>query len=234
MKALQTILHVLIKNKAIILQLLPLPVTSLIFDHMFMMEYAMDYHTEKELAVFKALADNIGHFLIAVFTWGAVIEYHLNRLNILHMLLCGLMASLIDVDHFIAASSFKLKDAVHLPNRPFLHNSSLILLIVPFIIFPLYNRYNHRVLEWSQLSLVAFTALTTHHLRDGKRRGLWIWPFGSTPPLDFDYLYILLIALIIVVVRCYLYKYVLSHRNSLASTPSSSILSPAKERLFMA
>ena len=26
-------------------------------------------------------------------------------------------------------------------------------------------------------------AWTTHHLRDGHRRGMWIAPFGHTPPL---------------------------------------------------
>lgn len=32
-------------------------------------------------------------------------------------------------------------------------------------------------------------AVISHHLRDGNRRGLWFWPFGSTPPLPY-WLYI--------------------------------------------
>ncbi len=33
-------------------------------------------------------------------------------------------------------------------------------------------------------------AIATHHLRDAQRRGLWLWPLGSTPPINFKILYI--------------------------------------------
>ena len=29
----------------------------------------------------------------------------------------------------------------------------------------------------------------SHHVRDGNRRGLWFWPFGSTEPIPY-YLYL--------------------------------------------
>lgn len=29
----------------------------------------------------------------------------------------------------------------------------------------------------------------SHHVRDGNRRGLWFWPFGSTQPIPY-YLYL--------------------------------------------
>ncbi|RWR99236.1 transmembrane protein C5orf28-like isoform X2, partial [Dinothrombium tinctorium] len=29
-----------------------------------------------------------------------------------------------------------------------------------------------------------FVASSTHHLRDGLRRGLWLYPFANTPPLN--------------------------------------------------
>jgi hypothetical protein len=38
-------------------------------------------------------------------------------------------------------------------------------------------------------------AVSTHHLRDATRRGLWCWPLGSTPPLPYP-LFLALTALL--------------------------------------
>lgn len=38
-------------------------------------------------------------------------------------------------------------------------------------------------------------AYTSHHLRDGNRRGLWFYPFGSSPPIDKS-LYLFLLAVL--------------------------------------
>nr|CAD7392037.1 unnamed protein product [Timema cristinae] len=45
------------------------------------------------------------------------------------------------------------------------------------------------VLEWSTLVRIAWlvlAALLSHHIRDGTRRGLWMWPFGSTPTIPYS------------------------------------------------
>ena len=44
--------------------------------------------------------------------------------------------------------------------------------------------------------LIALTAVLSHHIRDANRRGLWFWPFGSTPPIVPDILYMTLISMI--------------------------------------
>ncbi|GAB1606217.1 transmembrane protein 267-like [Argonauta hians] len=36
-----------------------------------------------------------------------------------------------------------------------------------------------------EASLLLGTACLSHHLRDAYRRGLWLWPFGSTAPLPY-------------------------------------------------
>lgn len=38
-------------------------------------------------------------------------------------------------------------------------------------------------------------AFTSHHIRDGNRRGLWLYPFGHTPPIN-KYIYVLLLSIL--------------------------------------
>lgn len=45
-----------------------------------------------------------------------------------------------------------------------------------------------RIKVW--LSVIS-CAILSHHIRDGTRRGLWIYPFGSTPNVPY-YGYVLL------------------------------------------
>ena len=81
---------------------------------------------------------------------------------------------------------FLSQDALNLQGRPFLHNSTLITLIV-FTTFAIKYKYNDwmnssslkRVFPW-----LVLVSVTTHHLRDSVRRGLWFPPFGSTVPLN--------------------------------------------------
>ncbi|XP_066999453.2 uncharacterized protein [Anabrus simplex] len=60
----------------------------------------------------KALVDNVTHCVIGLITWVIAILGS-ERIGISHcfeVLLCGIFSSMIDVDHFIAAGSLKLKD----------------------------------------------------------------------------------------------------------------------------
>lgn len=80
----------------------------------------------------------------------------------------------LDVDHFIAARSLSIKDATSLPSRPFGHAVLFIpavAAVVSLLAHPVY-------------ALMIVTSWGSHQLRDGLRRGLWLWPAGSTPPLS--------------------------------------------------
>lgn len=62
----------------------------------------------------KALVDNLTHFLVAVISWLIVLlACHLRSSliinSVIELFLCGFIASIIDVDHFLMAKSLKLK-----------------------------------------------------------------------------------------------------------------------------
>lgn len=101
-------------------------------------------------------------------------------------------ACLIDVDHFIAAGSFRLYDATHLSARPFAH-AFLFAVAVPLTIWLLSrNKY---------AAYVSFMVVCSHQLRDALRRGLWLWPWRlSTPPLPL-WLVLVLYGVFIYVLR---------------------------------
>ncbi|RXN38863.1 transmembrane C5orf28-like protein [Labeo rohita] len=83
------------------------------------------------------------------------------------------------------------QDAVNLPHRPPLHCSTLI----PALCFSL------RLLMWAcrlkdswcSLPWMLFISLTSHHIRDGVRHGLWVCPFGNTAPISY-WLYVTITA----------------------------------------
>lgn len=78
----------------------------------------------------KALVDNITHALIAVLSWLIIVfKCHLRSSmvinSIVELLLCGVTASIIDIDHFIMTRSLKLK--VSSINAQFLKQLALYL-----------------------------------------------------------------------------------------------------------
>ncbi|EEB13699.1 conserved hypothetical protein [Pediculus humanus corporis] len=128
-----------------------------------------------------AICDNSTHGLIGAFTWiGMFISKTSNPSIgfIAEILLCGMFSSLMDLDHFVAAKSFYLRDAVNLKNRPFLHCTTLILIIVlSLLLISIYQQ-----ISWLyKFGWILSAAFFSHHIRDSKRRGFWLWPFGSTP-----------------------------------------------------
>jgi hypothetical protein len=147
----------------------------------------------------RAFIDNGGHFITALISWLMVRSVHgftlKDKLVIVESLACGVISSLTDLDHFIQAQSLHLEDVVSLSSRPFMHCSSLTIGI--FVI--LLNSSLVCGLWWlHSLSFIAWTSWTTHHLRDGLRRGLWFYPLGSTKPLNYP-LYIFIVLLLPVV-----------------------------------
>ncbi|KAF5270415.1 hypothetical protein FQR65_LT05603 [Abscondita terminalis] len=93
-----------------------------------------------------------------------------------------ILASCIDLDHFVAARSFYLKDATNIKNRPPLHCTTLPLsLTIVLLLFAYIQRSNWLI----RLSLIIFTAFISHHTRDAVRRGFWLYPWGSTKPISY-------------------------------------------------
>lgn len=100
-----------------------------------------------------------------------------------------LIGTLVDVDHFLAASQFSYDGATHLSSRPFGHTLSfpLILALSMFIVF-----------KKGRVSLLVFAAITTHLLRDAVKHGVWVWPIGTTSPITVPVFCSLVIGLSVV------------------------------------
>eukprot|EP00048_Salpingoeca_helianthica_P005596 m.89418 g.89418 ORF g.89418 m.89418 type:complete len:201 (+) comp13658_c0_seq4:96-698(+) len=134
----------------------------------------------------NALLDNGTHASAAALQW-LLMTHHSPALrehaNIFTFVLAACMGSFIDLDHFLAAHSLSLKDAVSLPSRPPFH-ATLALLAVLAVVFAL-TRLHPPLRTWGWLPLMAAAALLSHHLRDGYRRGLWLWPLPYSLPLTY-------------------------------------------------
>eukprot|EP00644_Phytophthora_capsici_P006620 jgi/Phyca11/49322/gw1.36.391.1 len=94
----------------------------------------------------------------------------------------GITGSLLDVDHFIAAGALSLAGATHLKGRPFGHAVTFIIVVALLV-----SRYSRKVQARKRRYRVCFIVVAwfSHQLRDGMRLGLWFWPFGSTPPINY-------------------------------------------------
>ncbi|XP_076622818.1 transmembrane protein 267 [Colletes latitarsis] len=136
----------------------------------------------------RAIFDNVTHAIVGGLTWTLIL--HLSRKSLIQnfssIFWCFFLSSFIDVDHFIAACSWKLSDATHLQKRPFMHCTTL-----PIALWFMLNFYssifNHPKLSYYSWMMLA--SFLSHHIRDGTRRGLWFCPIGSTQPIPY-YLYL--------------------------------------------
>jgi len=150
--------------------------------------------TDNHAAWTRAFIDSTTHGAVALLSWMAVLGRSCSADGVRQSFLCALVAMLVDADHFLAAGSLRLKDALSLSSRPPFHNSSLILILfvslytVPYIIG--YAGDPDSLV--SHLPWIVLVALLSHHVRDATRRGLWFWPFGSTRPLP-NWLYITIV-----------------------------------------
>ena len=97
-----------------------------------------------------------------------------------------LVSCAVDSDHFIAARSLRLSDAQSLLSRPMGHSFSTCLLLTAAVYFFSASRY---------LTAIVFTFYSLHLLKDGLRRGLWLWPIGTTAPLSLSAYFVILSAL---------------------------------------
>lgn len=145
--------------------------------------------------IFQILFDNICHGCLSVNAWLSFIvlsspleptltESNKEFMKALHFttVTAYIMGAVIDADHFVAARSLSLSSATNLSARPFGHcflfgAFGTIVLIVLSQPFPFIRTYK-LVYQFS-------IAFISHMLRDGTRRGLWLVPGYSTPPLSY-------------------------------------------------
>ena len=82
-----------------------LPLTCVWFDD------ALKVSFIRKIDILRAAVDNGGHGVIASLSWLAVVGCKdvTRKNNLFEMFLCGLIASSIDIDHFLAAKSLRLK-----------------------------------------------------------------------------------------------------------------------------
>lgn len=135
--------------------------------------------------IVSCIFDSLTHALLAGAIWREVqlVPILKSRRIFISMkaeiLLSCILSSALDIDHFIAARSLSLFEATHLTSRPFGHN--LLFVIISTVLLGM-------LLRSATLTILYFSALLTHQLRDSLRQGLLIWPFKdiiSTLPLNF-------------------------------------------------
>ncbi|XP_055845553.1 transmembrane protein 267 [Episyrphus balteatus] len=131
----------------------------------------------------RALLDNATHAVIGALSGIAfVVQFYDRTSNLFGWLLifiCFSVSALIDVDHFVEARSWNLEDATNLLRRPFLHCTTIpMMLLVLFVCTASLNYF-----KTSLILGVLICAFVTHHTRDAVRRGYWMCPFGQTDPI---------------------------------------------------
>ncbi|SPP85233.1 transmembrane protein 267 [Drosophila guanche] len=128
----------------------------------------------------KALADNATHAAIGALTGIAFsMQFYERTTQLFGWILiftCFVVSSFIDLDHFVEARSLYLEDATNLSRRPFLHCSSIILVMLLFYMCTACLNY----FRTSLLLGALLCAFITHHTRDAVRRGYWMCPMGHT------------------------------------------------------
>ncbi|KAG7380470.1 hypothetical protein PHYPSEUDO_007172 [Phytophthora pseudosyringae] len=161
-----------------------------LFQHVYLLDYKLLRH----------LVDSAAHGTVAFCCWAIFLlqsdKYSESTdstcSSILGMLkkcfLNGITASLLDVDHFIAAGALSLAGATHLDGRPFGHTVTFIIVVALLV-----NRWSRTCQARKRRHRVCFIVVAwfSHQLRDGMRRGLWFWPMGSTPPVNY-FLYLVM------------------------------------------
>lgn len=118
-----------------------------------------------------ALTDVPVHILLGILvSLPLIVRHGWNKQTLLRFTLAGLVAMLIDLDHFIAAGSFSLYAATHLDYRQATH--SLVFALFCFLIVWL-------TIHNSRDGLLVFMALASHVVRDASSGGtpFLLWPF---------------------------------------------------------
>ncbi|OWZ19752.1 putative membrane protein [Phytophthora megakarya] len=160
-----------------------------LFQHVYLLDYKLLRH----------LVDSVAHGSVAFCCWAIFLlqkekysESEDSTWSSLGMFkkcfFNGITASLLDVDHFIAAGALNLAGATHLNGRPFGHAVTFIIAVALLV-----NRSSRKCQARKRRYRVCFIVVAwfSHQLRDGMRRGLWFWPLGSIPPVNY-FLYLVM------------------------------------------
>uniref|UniRef100_A0A1I8HCI0 Transmembrane protein 267 n=2 Tax=Macrostomum lignano TaxID=282301 RepID=A0A1I8HCI0_9PLAT len=136
------------------------------------------------------LFDWLAHMTLAGQSWSLAANLTLGRCFVLESAVYAcVLATVIDVDHFLAAGSLNPWRVINCSNCPrgVLHNSLLLLVIVGlFLAYERgHQRYRGKPPAVPGLAWLTLVAWGSHQLRDARRRGLLLWPLQSTQPLGF-------------------------------------------------
>ncbi|XP_018330485.1 transmembrane protein 267 [Agrilus planipennis] len=143
---------------------------------------------------YQAISDNVTHAVIGGLSW-FIVCFNCKRYThrtLLEIFSCTFFASIIDIDHFVAARSLRLKDATNLYSRPILHCSTVPLVLIVTLTVLAFLTQSKCIMV---CSLIMLTAFGSHHTRDATRRGYWFYPYGSTPPIPYRYYILITIAI---------------------------------------
>ena len=119
--------------------------------------------------VYWVLLDPIIHALLALIVTSPLLSHkEIAAQPLRWLLIAGLAAVLIDLDHFIVANSFSINDALHLAARPAIH--SLLFALVCALGGYVFTK--NALVGW-----LLFLALLSHILRDAVWGGVpFFWP----------------------------------------------------------
>ncbi|XP_046918599.2 transmembrane protein 267 [Dermatophagoides farinae] len=154
-----------------------------------------------------AITDTLIHGIHAFFTWLMLTMLKIRTNNnplyfcdttlIVHDILITMIISIsIDFDHIIVAKSFSIQEIHKLTGRPFLHNTTaLITMAILFIYLPVNKDDDidqHTISYFNRFGWLLFNATIAHHIRDGLRHGLNLYPFPSTNSIPLVTYYVIL------------------------------------------
>lgn len=154
------------------------------------------YFSSHGYRLYHALTDSICHGILSVSSWLCFSQLNRHLLegkyilriqlipskwiqeNIIDVMLSYVCGSFIDSDHFIAAGALSFAKATNLSSRPIGHcfmTLALLSIIVGLV------RPHH----WKKNLIMLFLGYTSHMIRDGSRRGLWLVPSYITAPIPY-------------------------------------------------
>lgn len=110
-------------------------------------------------------------WLLCCFSLGSFSNFG-DGITFRQLLLSAAVGASIDGDHFLFAGSLSFERAKHLPQRPLTHSLTIAMALSLVSLLLLGRR-----------GMAVGVPYLMHVLRDGLRRGLWLWPLGHTPPL---------------------------------------------------
>jgi hypothetical protein len=141
-----------------------------------------------DFSLFQIFLDSTCHQILAGSTWLTFVGLHKknSKCSILnypinswiYFVLSLFFGFFVDIDHFIAAKSFSIYNATHLQNRPFGHCLLLIIAIMILLIILIPKSFR-------EIPIIFTLGTLSHIIRDSSRRGIYIMPYATTPPIHY-------------------------------------------------